>query len=78
MTATVGSSRDSRSIGQQQRRFQNEEFRSAVRALLMTPLISPDHEDFPAIRRQAGRAARFLCARNRLAAADRTRRCPAL
>ena len=53
MTATVGSSRDSRSIGQQQRRFQNEEFRSAVRALLMTPLISPDHEDFPAIRRQA-------------------------
>ena len=53
MTATVGSSRDSRSIGQQQRRFQNEEFRTAVRALLMTPLISPDHEDFPAIRRQA-------------------------
>jgi uncharacterized protein (TIGR02678 family) len=53
MTATVGSSRDSRSIGQQQRRFQNEEFRSAVRALLMKPLISPDHEDFPAIRRQA-------------------------
>jgi len=53
MTATIGSSRDSRSIGQQQRRFQNEEFRSAVRALLMTPLISPDHEDFPAIRRQA-------------------------
>ena len=53
MTATVDSSRDSRSIGQQQRRFQNEEFRSAVRALLMTPLISPDHEDFPAIRRQA-------------------------
>jgi len=53
MTATVGSSRDSRSIGQQQRRFQNEEFRSAVRALLMTPLISPDHEEFPAIRRQA-------------------------
>jgi uncharacterized protein (TIGR02678 family) len=53
MTAAVGSNRDSRSIGQQQRRFQNEEFRSALRALLMTPLISPDHEDFPAIRRQA-------------------------
>jgi uncharacterized protein (TIGR02678 family) len=51
MTAMVGS--DSRSIGQQQRRFQNEEFRSAVRALLMTPLMSPDHDDFPAIRRQA-------------------------
>jgi uncharacterized protein (TIGR02678 family) len=51
MAASVG--RDSRSIGQQQRRFQNEEFRSAVRALLMTPLMSPDHDDFPAIRRQA-------------------------
>ena len=60
MTATVGSSRDSRSIGQQQRRFQNEEFRSAVRALLMTPLISPDHEDFPAIRRQAGALRDFF------------------
>ena len=51
MTATVG--RDSRAIGQQQRRFQNEEFRSAVRALLMTPLMSPDRDDFAAVRRQA-------------------------
>jgi uncharacterized protein (TIGR02678 family) len=51
MTATVG--RDSRTIGQQQRRFQNEEFRSAVRALLMTPLMSPDRDDFAAVRRQA-------------------------
>ena len=51
MAATFG--RDSRSIGQQQRRFKNEEFRSAVRALLMTPLMSPDHDDFPTIRRQA-------------------------
>ena len=46
-------SRDSRSIGQQQQRFQREEFRSSVRALLMTPLMSPEHDDFPAIRRQA-------------------------
>jgi uncharacterized protein (TIGR02678 family) len=46
-------SSDSRSIGQQQQRFQREEFRSSVRALLMTPLISPEHDDFPAIRRQA-------------------------
>lgn len=45
--------RDSRSIGQQQQRFQREEFRSSVRALLMTPLMSPEHDDFPAIRRQA-------------------------
>ncbi|MBB5047274.1 uncharacterized protein (TIGR02678 family) [Rhodopseudomonas rhenobacensis] len=46
-------SSDSRSIGQQQKRFQREEFRSAVRALLMTPLMSPEHDDFPGIRRQA-------------------------
>jgi uncharacterized protein (TIGR02678 family) len=46
-------SRDSRGIGQQQQRFQREEFRGSVRALLMTPLMNPEHEDFPAIRRQA-------------------------
>jgi uncharacterized protein (TIGR02678 family) len=51
MTTIAG--RDSRSIGQQQRRFQNEEFRSAVRALLMTPLMSPAHDDFPSVRRHA-------------------------
>jgi uncharacterized protein (TIGR02678 family) len=45
--------RDSRSIGQQQRRHQREEFRTAVRALLMTPLMTPAHDDFPAVRRQA-------------------------
>jgi uncharacterized protein (TIGR02678 family) len=44
---------DSRNIGQQQRQFQKEELRAAVRALLMTPLMSPDHDDFPAVRRQA-------------------------
>jgi uncharacterized protein (TIGR02678 family) len=44
---------DSRSIGRQQRQFQREEFRSAVRALLMTPLMAPTHEDFVAVRRQA-------------------------
>jgi uncharacterized protein (TIGR02678 family) len=49
--AIVGT--DSRNIGQQQRQFQKEELRSAVRALLMTPLMSPDHDDFPAVRRQA-------------------------
>lgn len=44
---------DGRSIGLQQQRFQREEFRDCVRALLMTPLMSPSHEDFAAIRRQA-------------------------
>jgi len=44
---------DSRSIGEQQRRLQREELRTAVRALLMTPLMSPSHEDFSAVRRQA-------------------------
>jgi len=53
MKPRLDRSRDSGSIGQQQRRFQREEFRSAVRALLMTPLMSPEHGDFPAIRRQA-------------------------
>jgi uncharacterized protein (TIGR02678 family) len=53
MMAGLNSTRDSRSIGQQQRQFQREEFRSALRALLMTPLMSPEHEDFPATRRQA-------------------------
>jgi uncharacterized protein (TIGR02678 family) len=45
--------RDSRSISLQQRQFQREEFRSAIRALLMTPLMTPMHEDFVAVRRQA-------------------------
>ena len=45
--------KDSRRIAQQQRQFEREEFRNSVRALLMTPLMSPMHEDFPAVRRQA-------------------------
>jgi uncharacterized protein (TIGR02678 family) len=44
---------DSHRIGQQQQRHQSDEFRSAVRALLMTPLMNPAHEDFAAVRRQA-------------------------
>lgn len=44
---------DSRRIGQQQRQHQREEFRSAVRALLMIPLMTPAHNDFAAVRRQA-------------------------
>ncbi|MEH2474332.1 uncharacterized protein (TIGR02678 family) [Nitrobacteraceae bacterium AZCC 2161] len=48
-----GNSQNSRHIGRQQRQHQREEFRTAVRALLMTPLMTPAHEDFPAVRRQA-------------------------
>jgi len=44
---------DSQDIEQQQHRYQREEFRSAVRALLISPLMSPGHEDFSAVRRQA-------------------------
>jgi uncharacterized protein (TIGR02678 family) len=53
MKPALNSARDSRGIGQQQRQFQREEFRGALRALLMTPLMGPEHEDFPATRRQA-------------------------
>lgn len=44
---------DGRNIGLQQQRFQREEFRACVRALLMTPLMSPADDDFAAVRRQA-------------------------
>jgi uncharacterized protein (TIGR02678 family) len=40
-------------LGLQQQRHQRDEFRTALRALLMTPLMSPAHEDFTAVRRQA-------------------------
>lgn len=42
-----------RDIRDRQLHAERHEFRSAVRALLMTPLMSPAHEDFPAVRRQA-------------------------
>ncbi|CCV06240.1 hypothetical protein MESS2_30041 [Mesorhizobium metallidurans STM 2683] len=44
---------DGRNIGLQQQHFQREEFRACVRALLMTPLMSPADDDFAAVRRQA-------------------------
>ncbi|MFK0692651.1 TIGR02678 family protein [Mesorhizobium sp. IMUNJ 23033] len=52
MKAANGSN-DSRGIGLLQQRFQREEFRASVRALLMTPLMGPAHEDFAGVRRQA-------------------------
>jgi uncharacterized protein (TIGR02678 family) len=44
---------DSQSIDLHQQEHRRQEFTTAVRALLMTPLMSPAHEDFPAIRRHA-------------------------
>lgn len=40
-------------LGELQQRHQREEFRTAVRALLMQPLMGPLHDHFPAVRRQA-------------------------
>ena len=44
---------DSSGIDRRQQNQQRDEFRTAVRALLMTPLMSPAHEDFVAVRRQS-------------------------
>jgi len=44
-----------RNLGELQARRQREEFRDALRALLMQPLMAPVHPDFPAVRRQAER-----------------------
>lgn len=43
----------SRGIGQRQRRVQQEEFREGVRALLMRPLLGPQHDDFVTVHRHA-------------------------
>jgi uncharacterized protein (TIGR02678 family) len=45
--------RDSQRIGELQKAQQRDEFVTAVRALLMRPLMASSHEDFPAVRRQA-------------------------
>jgi uncharacterized protein (TIGR02678 family) len=44
---------DSHSIGEQQQHHRRQEFSTAVRTLLMTPLMSPSHEDFATVRRHA-------------------------
>ncbi|RQR50138.1 TIGR02678 family protein [Burkholderia sp. Bp9125] len=46
-------SNDSREIGRQQARHRDEERNQALRALLMTPLMTPTHESFAAVRRHA-------------------------
>jgi uncharacterized protein (TIGR02678 family) len=44
---------DAQRIVQQQRRQQQDETRSALRALLMQPLMGPQHEALPLVRRHA-------------------------
>lgn len=44
---------DSRSIGRLQKHRHQDEFRAAVRATLMTPLMSSTHPEFPLVRRHA-------------------------
>jgi len=43
----------SETIGRQQEQHRQQEFSAGLRALLMTPLMSPGHADFAAVRRQA-------------------------
>lgn len=46
---------NSRLIGELQKSQQQDEFRRALRALLMQPLMESSHEDFAAVRRQTER-----------------------
>lgn len=46
---------DSTRVSDIQQRHQREEFQTAVRALLMKPLMPSQHPDFPTIRRQTAR-----------------------
>jgi len=47
--------RGARHVGETQKAQQQDEFRRALRSLLMCPLMPPGHADFPAVRRQAER-----------------------
>ncbi|MBO3277032.1 TIGR02678 family protein [Pseudomonas schmalbachii] len=49
------SRRSTRHVGETQKAQQQDEFRRALRSLLMCPLMPPGHTDFPAVRRQAER-----------------------
>lgn len=53
MSADRSRERNNRSISERQELSRRDEFRTAVRALLMTPLMSPADEDFAAVRRHA-------------------------
>lgn len=47
--------REGRRIGDLQRAQQQDEFRRALRALMMSPLMTSGHGDFPTVRRQSDR-----------------------
>lgn len=49
------SRRSTRHVGETQKAQQQDEFRRALRSLLVCPLMPPGHADFPAVRRQAER-----------------------
>ena len=44
---------ESHAIGDRQAQHRQEEYRDAVRALLMHPLMTSDHPDFATVRRHA-------------------------
>lgn len=44
---------DSRAIGDRQAQYRQEEYRGALRALLMQPLMTSSHHEFTAVRRHA-------------------------
>src|SRR5437764_9656166 len=44
---------DARAIRERQQQARRDEFRAAVRALLMTPLMNATHDDFSSVRRNA-------------------------
>jgi uncharacterized protein (TIGR02678 family) len=51
----MSANRDDDGLGERQHRFQREEMRAALRALLMMPLMDAAHEDFAAVSRHADR-----------------------
>jgi len=53
MSSDPGAHRASRSIRERQQVVERDEFRAAVRGLLMTPLMSPTHAEFAMVRRHA-------------------------
>ena len=53
MRSTDDGDSPSRGAGQRQRQVREEEFREAIRALLMKPLLGPQHESFALVHRHA-------------------------
>ncbi len=53
MSPDPRTSRTSRGIRERQQIADRDEFRAAVRGLLMTPLMNPTHQDFALVRRHA-------------------------